>query len=74
MDTEMDLQQLPNRWVRIDLSPKQLEHMKRVCRFHLAESRNTKAILETRKLLHCLEHWPKDVTYERAAERGEGAG
>lgn len=48
-------------WYSVKLTAKQLEHMKMLCRFHVAESQNEYAIKLTKKLQWCLDHWPQPV-------------
>ena len=46
-------------WFSIDLGSRQLNHLKMVCKFHIAESENEDAKRCTRKLLYCLEKMSK---------------
>jgi hypothetical protein len=46
-------------WFTIYLGTRQLSHLKMICNFHLNESENEKAKEATRKLLFCLERFPK---------------
>ena len=49
----------PVEWFTIRITKKQLEWMKLLCRFHLAETGNDRAKYYTEKLMWCLDKWPK---------------
>ena len=56
---DVNLSTGPHFWITFDMTPKQLEHIKLLCRFHLGLSENPHAKDRTKKLLYCLERWPR---------------
>lgn len=58
-EQELEIKKGPYFWLTLKLSPRQLDHLKMLCRFHMAESKNHKAKNVSRRLLTCLEKWPE---------------
>ena len=62
---DITLRQAPGCWTTFQLGTRQVAHLKMLCKFHLAESRNEQAKAMTKKLLYCLERWPKPLPHNR---------
>lgn len=60
----LTIEQGPYYWLTFNISPRQLTHLKMLCKFHLTLSYNEKAKDSTSRILTCLEKWPKPYKKE----------